>query len=235
MSSVADVPTLPLPLPPSRALKGKFVYLFTAQVLMLVLSPFLDRPGWPMLSFRVIGLGVLLSALYAVSTSKLTWMLALALAVPTLILNSFFAFHSGPTLLVPTLLFTIAFLAFTLVLLLRRVMTVNRVTSDTIFGAISVYLLVALTFGVGYLLMVTLQPGALQPIPGRYPNHSLGWDDCLFYSYTTLTSVGYGDIVPVTPHARSFSVLEAMTGIMYIAVLIARLVGLYSAERSGRA
>lgn len=60
----------------------------------------------------------------------------------------------------------------------------------------------------------------------------MDWFDCVFYSFVTLTSLGYGDIVPMTAQARSLSILEAVSGIMYVAVLIARLVGLHSAMKS---
>lgn len=60
----------------------------------------------------------------------------------------------------------------------------------------------------------------------------MDWSDCIFYSYVTLTTVGYGDMVPITSQARSLSILEAVSGTMYVAVLIARLVGLNAAARS---
>ncbi len=211
--------------------KGKFVYLFIAQVLMLALSPFLDRPGLPMVLFRLLGAAAFCSAIYAVSASRLNWIVALLLAVPAGALNSIFAFRPEPWLIVPTSLCTTAFLAFTLVSLFRAVVTAKQVTSDTIYGAISVYLLMALTWGTLYLLLVTLQPGALKLDATRHPNHTIDWSDCVFYSYVTLTSLGYGDIVPMTPHARSLSILEAVSGIMYVAVLVARLVGLYAAPK----
>jgi len=62
----------------------------------------------------------------------------------------------------------------------------------------------------------------------RHPNHTIDWFDCIFYSFVTLTSLGYGDMVPISAQCRSLSILEAVSGIMYVAVLVARLVGLYS-------
>ena len=65
----------------------------------------------------------------------------------------------------------------------------------------------------------------------RHPHHTADWFDCMFYSFVTLTSLGYGDMVPISPQARSISILEAVGGIMYVAVLVARLVGLYATHR----
>jgi ion channel len=146
--------------------------------------------------------------------------------------NSVFAFRPSHRLAVPTLIFTILFLGFTLVSLLRDVLRTERVTGDTIYGAISVYLLIAFVWGASYLLLETLQPGALAINTTWHPKHTIDWPDCMFFSFVTLTSVGYGDMVPITAPARSLSILEGVSGIMYVAVLVARLVGLYSSEKS---
>src|SRR5262249_54498023 len=106
-----------------------------------------------------------------------------------------------------------------------------RVTSDTIYGAISAYLLMAVTWAAAYLLLVTLQPGGIAMDAARHPGHAMDWFDCVFYSFVTLTSVGYGDIVPISAQARSLSILEAVRGVMFVAVVIARLVGLRAAAK----
>jgi len=147
------------------------------------------------------------------------------------VLNTLVAFQPDSGLMVLTLILTILFLVFTLVSLLRAVVRSERVTGDTIYGAISVYLLMALTWAAGYFLLVTLQPDALAVNAAHHPNHTIDWSDCVFYSFVTLTSLG-GDIFPMTAQARSLSMLEAVSGIMYVAILIARLVGLYSVMKS---
>jgi uncharacterized membrane protein len=125
----------------------------------------------------------------------------------------------------------ILFLLVVLVSLLRAVLSAETVTSDTLYGALSVYLLMAFLFGVAYLLLETLQPGALAINSTHFPNHRIDWFDCMFFSFVTLTSLGYGDMVPLTGQARSLSILEAVSGIMYVAILIARLVGLYAVPK----
>src|SRR5262249_19265493 len=116
----------------------------------------------------------------------------------------------------------------TLISVLRAVLHTERVTSDTIYGAISAYLLMAVTWAAAYLLLVTLQPGGIAMDAARHPGHAMDWVDCVFYSFVTLTSVGYGDTVAISAQARSVAILEAVSGMMYVAVLIARLVGLHA-------
>ena len=82
------------------------------------------------------------------------------------------------------------------------------------------------------MLLETLQPGGLSMDMTRHPNHMVDWFDCMFYSFVTLTSLGYGDMVPISAECRSLSILEAVGGIMYVAVLIARLVGVYSGGKA---
>src|SRR5262249_12239900 len=166
-----------------------------------------------------------------VSNKRAQWITALVLAISAGALHTLFAFWPDPKIVIPMLICTVAFLVFTLISLLRAVILAERVTHDTIYGALSVYLLMAVTWGAAYLLLETLQPGALAMDPIRHPNHKMDWFDCMFYSYVTLTTIGYGDIVPVTAQARSLSILEAVSGVLYVAVLVARLVGLYSATK----
>ena len=218
---------------PAPRTRGKFFYLFLAQVLLVVLFPYLNKPGLPILLFRFLGAAAFVSAVYAVSEKRAQWITALALAVPAAVLNAFFTFRHAQSLAVSSLVFTILFLAYTLVTLLRAVLRAETVTLDTIYGAIGVYLLMAMVWGTAYMLLETLQPGALAVDTTRHPNHTIDWFDCMFYSFVTLTSTGYGDMVPVTAHGRSLSILEAVSGIMYVAILIARLVGLYASRRPG--
>lgn len=216
--------------------RQRFFYLFLAQVLLLVLFPYLETPGLPTVFFRLLGVAAFLSCVYAVSEKRAQWIGALALALPAGFLNTLYVLRPGRGIAVTTLICTLLFLVFVLVSLLRAVLRAARVTPDTIYGAVSVYLLLAVVFGAAYLLLETVQPGAFSMDPSRHANQVMGWSDCLFYSFVTLTTIGYGDIVPMTSQARSLSILEAVAGTLYIAVLISRLVGLHASanQRAGR-
>jgi hypothetical protein len=95
-------------------------------------------------------------------------------------------------------------------------------------GAVAAYLLLGLVWGYAYELVAALHPGAFASAlatPGR--GRSL-----LYFSYVTLTTVGYGDVTPVHPAARSLAVMEALTGQLYPAILLARLVSLQTQGES---
>jgi hypothetical protein len=111
-------------------------------------------------------------------------------------------------------------------LIMTRVFRRGGITIYRIFGAIAVYLLLGMLWGELYILIYLLQPGSFYFDPstqfGEPPLSEL-----VYFSFTTLTTLGFGDIVPVHPVARSMATLEALVGQLYPAVLLARLVTLY--------
>lgn len=113
---------------------------------------------------------------------------------------------------------------------LRQSLAPGRVTLRRIEGAVAAYLLIGLVFVQGYDLVATLGPGSFLQNGVPLETRPLG-GDFLFFSFVTLTSTGYGDLVPVHPVARSLAMLEAIAGQLYLAVVLARLVSLEVAER----
>lgn len=104
----------------------------------------------------------------------------------------------------------------------------RTVDSERIFAALGVYLLAGIVFGVTYRLLDGLEPGSLRTsgADGAEPAAaSLG--TCIYFSFVTLATLGYGDVVPASELARTLAILEAVGAQLYVAVLVARLVGLY--------
>ena len=100
------------------------------------------------------------------------------------------------------------------------------VTTNTIMGAIVAYLLIAIAFAYLYEILERGQPGSFLGIPEGISSHQLG-DAFIYFSLVTLTTTGYGDIVPISSLARPVAALEGAVGIFYLAVMIARLVALH--------
>jgi hypothetical protein len=108
------------------------------------------------------------------------------------------------------------------VILLRQVFRAGPVTAYRLQGAIAVYLLFGVGWAHAYHLTGILHPGSFNEPPGEIPS-VLDW---AYFSFITLTTVGYGDITPVKPIARTLAMGEALTGQLYLAVLVARLVAM---------
>ncbi len=123
----------------------------------------------------------------------------------------------------------IALLVLALLATLRPVFGASRVEAATIAGAISGYLLIALTWAAVYQEMAAFDPGAFSD-----DVTSRSWIEATYFSLVTITTVGFGDIVARSPVARIWSGLEAVTGNLYMAVLIARLVSEWRNERHSR-
>src|SRR5215475_14740881 len=163
-------------------------------------------------------------------------LLALLIGLPVLASN--WAHYNLPEIFEPALAvihytFLVAFLGFAVAVILRRIFERKVVGSDDVLGAICDYLLAGISWGSLYLLVESLVPGSFNVNPaiagqlgGWYSRQSL-FDD---YSLMTLTTMGYGEITPITPPATSLTWIEAMFGQFYIAVIVAQLVGLRLAE-----
>jgi hypothetical protein len=120
----------------------------------------------------------------------------------------------------------LACLLFTLLTTLSFVLTTGQVEPDHIYGAICSYVLIAMCFATIYTLQALTIPGAFAGLNTQDPA-ARPWEDLLYFSFTTLSTVGYGDITPVHHSVRAICIIEMLTGTFYVAILIARLAGLY--------
>ena len=205
--------------------------LLIALLLLFAAEPFFlgeQRAGGV---FDVIVTAVLVAAVWSVSRRPALLVAGIVLAVPALVARWLLALTGATDLTLAGLVSAMALLAFTAVVLLRQALTEQMVSANTICGAVCVYLLLGVIWGLAFSLMERLHPGSFQlangdPL-GSFAGHALFVPELLYLSLVTLSTVGYGDIVPVTPQARMLAALEAMGGQLYLAVLIARLVGLH--------
>jgi len=120
---------------------------------------------------------------------------------------------------------SLVFVGFLAGVVLLHVFRSGPITSDRVQGAIAVYLLLGLMWAFLYRLIFLWNPGSFQP-PNVVQQQGSPMADLIYFSFTTLTTLGYGDIVPVDPMARSLAVLEALVGQLYPAILIGRLVSM---------
>jgi hypothetical protein len=123
--------------------------------------------------------------------------------------------------------FGILFIGYTLVLILSFIVRQKEITRDTIYAGIVGYLLIGVMWALAFLLLEELQPNSF-----RIPEEHVGEPRYLFYyySFVTLTTLGYGDVTPLTAQASSLCLLEALIGQLYLTVLIAMLVGVYISQ-----
>jgi voltage-gated potassium channel len=205
---------------------SKFFYVLVSLVLFFLVSPFLtaDRSSDFLLS-------VIFSLFIVVSINASTdnkWILAGTVIFGSLSLISYWDmtfFRTSSGIDVHHYMVNIIFMALITHAVLSTVARQKNVTSDTMFGAISGYLLIGLAWAFIYLTIDGLSSNAFTDHVPVTDNRDLE-QHFIYYSFITLTTVGYGDMVANTNIARMFSWMEAVVGQIYLAVWISQLVGL---------
>jgi hypothetical protein len=193
----------------------------------LLLAPLFEET---FIGFITVDIGysaVLLAAVYAVSEKKRLFTLALVLVVPIIVARWSNHFLNNDSLALVSNSLTLVFFVFIVCAMLSHVLRDEKVTADKIYGALSVYLLIGVTWALLFTLIEGIRPQSFLFEHTQITSISEYTPHFIYYSFVTLTTLGYGDIIPITPFAKSLSYMEAVTGQMYVAVLIARLVGLH--------
>jgi hypothetical protein len=198
--------------------------LLAVQLLSVLAYPFLDESALGRSGVGVVGLLVLAAALWAVRrTPALTWV-ALLVGVPAMVftvLEAIYPSHDS-IVLVSALLHAPLYL-YVSYGMVRYVFGDEHVTSDEVYAVGAAFTVVAWGFAYVYSGAQVIWPGSFADAGG--PGDQT-WFELLFLSFTTLTSTGLSDITPVLPNARSLSMVEQVTGVFYIAFVVARMVAL---------
>lgn len=211
--------------------KKKHLSFLLISLLALILAyPFLIVNNIRYIFLVIMSTIALFLAIYATSYDRKHLIWGLIFGVPALSVNiSTLFFKIGILYLINIILF-ILFYGFTAITLLRHVISSKKVDSEIIFGAICAYLLIGFMWGGIYLLVENIYPGSFYIDSAHNIDNKLNYADFLYFSFVTLATLGYGDISPITPLARNISIMEGIIGVFYLAILVARLVGLYTVE-----
>lgn len=198
--------------------------LLVALTLLLIANPFLSG----LLGRTLISFFLLLSLVSAIAACarrrrELAIGVGLALAMQTTLLVHYWLHFevAGPAMS----LLALAFFGFVIVLVSGSVFRHSHsVSMDTICGGLSVYLLLGVFWAFAYALLESLAPGSFIGIERLVD--STHYEKFFGYSFVTLTTLGYGNVIPVTPRAESLAIAEAIVGQIFLTVLVARLVAL---------
>jgi voltage-gated potassium channel Kch len=207
------------------------LYLLLSLLLIILLSPFLGT--------HRLGEFFLLISLFATLTiavlelhgkRTLRW-LAIIVATPIVLIELAGVFYPSRSLMILDYALLMAFFGFASVGLFTFLGKPGAISSGRLYASVSLYLMLATFWFALYNLTEAIYPGSFvesgAPTTARVPRAAL-----LYFSLITLTTVGYGDIVPVTPAARVFAALEGAAGVLYIAITVARLVAAYQSAAS---
>jgi len=204
-------------------------FFLGALTLMIIVSPFIERFEDGVLIEAVLLTLVLSSAVLAVGGRRRTFIWWSMLSVPALAGKWFNYFRPD---LVPAeafLLSGLMFVGFVVLNILGYILRASRVDSEILCAAIANYLMMGLLWSFAYLLVARIVPDAFAFTAGAPSGRAMIGFNSLYFSFTTLSTIGFGDIVPVSGASRMLAVLEAIVGMFYVTMLVARLVSIYSA------
>ena len=208
------------------------VQLLIAFALLFFFFPFVEEIKGGDIIVSVLLSLVLISAVLAVANRGRTLVVAVLLMVPAIAgrwINHFRPDLVPPAVFLVSGLVLVAFVVFNLLSFILRAPSVN---AEVLCASISAYLMLGLIWTMAYWLVDQLTPGGAFSFNTNAGPRSINGFNGFYFSFITLSTVGFGDITPVSRMARWLAAMEAMTGLLYVAVLIARLVSMYSTPKS---
>jgi hypothetical protein len=218
---------LPTPHHASWFSSQRYFFLFLSLLTALIIYPYAENHHFGYYAFRIMGSAAIVFCVYAASFRRSLVIIAIALSIPAFAQRVLNLSVDDSALSILNIMLSFAFDAFIVIVIFRRVFGPARPTAQTIYGALCIYLLMGFGFASVYGMITLLDPHAfyLNPVVNTHavPNRL----DFIYYSYATITSLGGTGVTPVSGEARSVTVIEALVGVLYLAVLISRLVGAY--------
>ncbi len=209
--------------------QGYFTQLLISLILLFTFRPY-DRGPVYMAIWQFFLFIVFLSAIFNCDHPRKVKMLAASFGFPALVLQWVNLFFHSTALALPYLFLTIIFIFITTASILKKVVINARVRVETLRGVVCAYFMVAFGFSFAYLFLDLLSPGSFQfaNLDPTQITHGHYLSEMMYFSFVTLLCIGYGDIMAVKDAAQTFAILEGIIGQFYIAILVSRLVAVYS-------
>lgn len=198
--------------------------LLLAQLMGMVLYPFLEGTRLGHVAFNAFGIVILTFTIRMVrSTPGQTW-ISVTMAIPIIVLLSAQMLFDLPYLQPWSSALEALFYFYAAGCLILYMLADRRVTTDELFAAGATFTLLAWGFTHMYLVLQALAPGSFAAAVN--PELPRSWTELNYLSFALLSSTGIGDVIPLTVHARSLASIEMFAGLMYLATVVARLIGL---------
>ena len=211
--------------------RNRFSFLLISIVFFMILRPFVEDLVGLSFLMEIFVTAILLSGIYAVSEDRVSLVFALLTGLPALLTNWSFQLLKTPSLLLIHHICAGLFFGVATIIIIRHLVNQKEITVDLIWGAVCGYFLLGFMWGDIFSLLETIQPGSFNlREQGGVPDI----DSLIYFSFVTLATLGYGDIVPLTEKAASLSIIETIMGQMYLVVNIAALVAIRISQSKSR-
>jgi hypothetical protein len=213
------------------AVKHPSAVLLSVQLVSVLLFPLMEDTSAERSVFRILGLAVLAAALYVVKRGPWLTGFAVSLALPVVVLSFWQAYDFDPRRVVVVAALQAVFYFYATGSLIAYMLEDEFASRDELIAAGATFTLLAWAYANVFLVCQAILPGSFAAAGAEHPRT---WMELLFLSFTTLSGVGLSDIVPLLPMSRALVMTEEFSGVMYIAVVVSRLIGLSVAARQAR-
>ena len=201
-------------------MKNRFIYIIFAIMLVMLINPFIRNTGRSGYFFATILVAMIpLASYYALTEDRNRASIIFLIAAPFVILDGINMFFTNHYLMVVTYSFGTILYFYIVVLLVRNLLSQRVITANLIYCAISIYLLIGIMWAGIYTVLEGISPGSFSGTSET--------TDLLYFSFVTLTTVGFGDVAPLSILAKRLAIFEAAMGGIYMAIIIAMIVGRY--------
>jgi len=206
-------------------MKSRFIYIIFAIMLLLLVNPFLGPLGlFGHLFSTLITALIPLSSAFALTRKRENAIIILFIAAPFVILDGLNFFYTSRLLTIVAFSFATFLYFYIVFLLVKNLLAIKAVTADLIYCAISTYLLIGMGWAGIYTIVESISPGSFSG--GSEPV------DLLYFSFVSLTTLGFGDVLPLSAIGKRLVIFEATMGSIYMAVIVAIIVGRYMSMQS---
>jgi len=201
-------------------MKSRFIYIILAIVLVMLVNPFIRQTGKIGYFFATMLITMIpLASYHALTEDRKRAITILLIAAPFVILDGINMFFANRYLMVVAYSFATILYFYIVVLLVRNLLSQRIITANLIYCAISIYLLIGIMWAGLYVVLEGISPGSFSGISDTA--------DLVYFSFVTLTTVGFGDVAPLSILVKRLAVFEAAMGGIYMAIIIAMIVGRY--------
>lgn len=213
--------------------KGGFIGVFLMVLVIFIILPLFPASFLIHMSLQVSFIILILSTICTLSSKWVDLGLGVILALPYIFFNIFSAFTNSLHYLIVAYFLYCFFLFFSVIILAKRVLSKKKIDTNLVFGAITIYLLTGIIWSKFYFLVEYFLPHSFHGIEGfDYKNYSLENTfqihfDLLYFSFTTLATLGLGDINPLQRFPKSLTIFEAMFGQLFVATVISKTVSIW--------
>lgn len=207
-----------------RAYKYRMLLLLCVLLSFLLVTPIIETSGHGTVPMTTAFLAVILASINVSAERSFKGVLGVAIGLVAFVLLLARLGIDGHPIQIAADLAATFVLAFTTLVVLTSVLVSRASDFDTLCGAAAVYILLGITWALSFELIEGISPGSFE---GLSDESVARWNQLVYFSLTTLTTMGYGDIIPRLPFVRIWATLEAVVGVLYLAILVARLVAIY--------